>query len=258
MHPVETPGGTPNYKFRYINTKAGSPPKVADLQKTIFGDMGSDANHELSMSLSDLNSLRGFDNFFMTRVAKQRPRNTDLQMKPESYVRMYDIVVGAKQFLGFDRSGNKQYKDGLSEEQLGNTLSSLLDKEPMEISSEIRSFQGKMSQSDFDYIITAYLSQGRVDFAMEMIKDVDKYLIENDKGKLKPEQLTETALTRIFDPNRNIGNNLFSTASTVVLGWPNSNEFYKEMRDSILKWPKTFIEAIPVQVSHLDTLLGKR
>jgi len=55
MKPNETPGGTPNYKFRYITTKDGPPPKVADLQKTIHGDKGGpeDPNLELSMSTEE-------------------------------------------------------------------------------------------------------------------------------------------------------------------------------------------------------------
>ncbi len=258
MHPVETPGGTPNYAFRYLNMKNGTAPKVADLQKTIHADMPVDANLELKMDLKELNELRGFDNFFMMKVAKQRPRTTNLEMKQESYVRMYDMVAGAKLFSGFDRSGNKQYKESLTEDQLGNTLESLLKKEPMEISSEVQALQGQMSQADLDLIVTAYLSQGRVDLSLEMIKEAQKYLTARDRGNLSPERLTEVTLTRLFNPNIQRGNNLFDAASVVLLGYPNNNELYHEIRDSILKWPKTFVDAVPVQTAYLDTLLGKK
>src|SRR3989339_281668 len=257
MRPNETVGGTPNYAFRYLNFKNTTVPKVADLHKTIHGDMGPNLNLELNMELSELNQLRSFDTFFMTNVAKQKPRTTNLEMKPESYVRMYDIVVGAKQFPGFDRSGYKQYKEGLTEVQLGDSIKLILDKEPMEISREINKLQGQMSQLDLDLVITGYLSQGRVDFALELVKDADKYLISKDKRALKPEQLTEATLIRLFNPNINIGDNLFDIASVVLREYPN-NELYHEIRNNILKWPKSFIDAVPVQTNHLDTLLGKK
>jgi len=256
MKPKETVGKTPNYAFHYLSVQNGNAPKVADLHKFIHGDMGIGINNELNMNINDLNNLRSFDTFFMKKVAKQTARTTNLEMKHESYVRMYDIVAGSKLFLGFDRSGNKQYKEGLTEAQLGDSIQLLLDKEPMEISKEVVALQGQMSQTDLDLVVTAYLSQGRVDFALELVKDVDKYLINKDKGNLTPEQLTESTLTRLFNPRIQNGRNLFDIASIVLRGDPKNNELYEEMRNSILKWPKNLRDAVSDQTVHLDTRLG--
>lgn len=257
MHPTETQGGTPNYKFRYINTKGGTPPRVADLQKTIHSDMGIDPNLELNIPIKELNELRGFDNFLMTKVARLRPRNSNLEMKNESYVRMYDMIVATKGFGGFNRDGTKQDSVGLTNEQLGNSLNTILEKKPMEAATDLASLTGQMSQSDFDLIVTAYLSQGRVDFALDLIQNADKYLITKDKGGKSPEQLTSATLTRLYNPNINVGHNLFDVASVVLKGYPNDDLYY-EMRDTIAKWPTEHKNAVVLQTGYLDTKLGAK
>ncbi|KKP67716.1 MAG: hypothetical protein UR68_C0028G0041 [Candidatus Roizmanbacteria bacterium GW2011_GWA2_35_19] len=254
----ETVGGTPNYAFRYLALKNGNAPKVAELQKTIHGDMGTEPQIQLNINQKELPDLRGFDNFFMSNVAKQKPRTSNLEMKDGQYVRMYDMVVGSKQFLGFrhEYQSGERPRGGLTQEKLGNVLSSLLAKEPMEISNDIESLQGQMSQADFDFVVTAYLSHGRIDFALELIKDADKYLIAIDKGGKTPEVLTGINLTRLFNPNINYGDNLFDIASIVLRGDPNNNELYNEMRENILKWPDDFKNVTTAQLSHLNTRLG--
>jgi len=193
----------------------------------------------------------------MTNVAKLRPYFSNLEMKNESYVRMYDMVFATKEFYGFYRSGNKQYAEGLTAQQLGDILNSILEKKPMDTTLELNKLIGSMSQDDFDLIITAYLSQGRLDFALDLIRDVNKYLIHKNKGDKSPQQLASDTLTRLYDPINYSDRNLFDIASVVLKGDQN-DEFYQEMRNLINKWPPDYNTAVKKQIDYLNTKLGKK
>ena len=194
----------------------------------------------------------------MTKVAKLKPK-TSFDMKHETYARMYDIVAGSKQYVGFHQEyqSGERSRGGLNENQLGELLNSILYKEPMEIGRDVKALQGEIAQIDLDLLVTAYLSQGKVDLALELIRDSSLYLTKIDQGDKTSEQLTSVTMDRLFDPSIQQGNNLFDVAHIVLEGIK-GDQLYREMRDSITKWSEEYRNAVKRQLIHLETRLGKK
>lgn len=272
MKPNETPQGTPGYQFLYLRGPENGHVKTSDIVDPVTNSIGiTKVKFDWEVKPSKFLKFTGFIS----------GRNTgkivsgSLENGPEAVVRFVDIITGSGKYKDFRNDPVFADEERLTQDELSGILKPILLKNSPESNlPELDLLKGKMAPEDIDFVVAAYLSQGRVDMALKMIQNCPPYLREKyrhrdvgtntnpqsglvQRESIPNEELIGGTLNRLFDPNRNQkGNDLFPTASMVLRRDPNNNDLYKEMLDELVKWPSKLQDQVPVQLSHLVTRLG--